>query len=308
MQNKRVSPARTILSLLAASAGLGLMSGCTTVALSDLTPKSLPENPSEIYTFTLRVKANSSVLDKSSIEPRIVIDGQTYPMKKSALGDSFYEFDYQLPPGRQEVAYYYLVNYKVSGASGESLSEAYTGVEHSQVIRRNVLELEASRGPVGSSIGILGRGFTPQDVVALNGTPVRTAYASPTSLSFFVPAMPSGQAYQVTVSGPLGNSPIGTFRIDGTNVTVTPDSLALRSGEQQVLTFTLSSAAPAGGLLLDVTTDVPSSVIMPEVLVPAGQTSVSVPVQGGRAGAGSLVLKGYAQGGDVTVPITVTAK
>jgi hypothetical protein len=291
--------------LLAAAAGLGLISGCTTVALTDLTPKSLPENPSEIYTFTLRVVSQSSV-DKSTIESRIVVDGQSYPMKKSSLGENYYEFEYQLPPGRQEIAYYYLVSYK--SGNQESQSESYTAVEHSEVIRRDVLELEASRGPIGSSIGVLGRGFTPADTVALNGTPARTVFASPTSLSFFVPALPSGQTYQVTLSSPAGNSPIGTFRIDGTNVNVSPDSLTLRPGEQQMLTFTISSPAPTGGLLLDVTTDVPSSVIMPEVIVPEGQTSVSIPVQGGRPGAGSLVMKGYAQGGDVTVPITVSAK
>jgi hypothetical protein len=110
------------------------------------------------------------------------------------------------------------------------------------------------------------------------------------------------------VSGPSGNSPVGTFRIDGTTVSVSPASLSLRPGEQQTLTFTLSMPAPAGGLLLDVATDVPSSVIMPEVMVPAGQTSTSIPVQGGQPGTGTLVLKGYAGGGDVSVPITVSAK
>ena len=308
MQNKRVSPASTILTLLAAAAGLSLVSGCTSVALSDLTPKSLPENPSEIYTFTLRATPQGAVVEKDTIAPRIVIDGQTYPMKKSALGENFYEFEYQLPPGRTEVAYYYLVNYQIATEGKQSLCEVNTGLEHSQVVRRNVLELEASRGPVGSIIGILGRGFTPQDVVAFNGTPVRTVFASPTSVSFFVPSMPAGQTYQVIVSGPAGNSPVGTFRIDGTSLSASPSSLTLRPGEQQMLTFTLTSPAPSSGLLLDVTTDIPSSVIMPEVLVPAGQMSVSVPVAGGRPGAGSLVLKGYAGGGDLTIPITVSPR
>ncbi len=308
MQNKRVSPARTFLTLLAAAAGLSLVSGCASVVLSDLTPKALPENPSEIYTFTLRATPKTAVVEKGTIAPRIVIDGQTYPMKKSALGENFYEFEYQLPPGRTEVAYYYLVNYQVATEGKQSLCEVNTELEHSQVVRRNVLEIEASRGPVGSSIGVLGRGFTPQDVVAFNGTPVRTVFASPTSLSFFVPSMPAGQTYQVIVSGPAGNSPVGTFRIDGTSVSASPSSLTLRPGEQQMLTFSLTSPAPSSGLLLDVTTDIPSSVIMPEVLVPAGQMSVSVPVVGGRPGAGSLVLKGYAGGGDLTIPITVSPR
>ena len=46
---------------------------------------------------------------------------------------------------------------------------------------------------------------------------------------------------------------------------------------------------------------------MPEVVVPAGESTISVSVQGGKPGTGSLVLKGYG-GGDVTVPITVSGK
>ena len=80
-----------------------------------------------------------------------------------------------------------------------------------------------------------------------------------------------------------------------------------RTGERQNLTFTLPSPAPVGGTLLDVTTDVPESVIMPEVVVPAGQTSVTVSVEGGRAGAGSLFLKGFGSG-EVNVAIKVTGR
>jgi hypothetical protein len=53
-----------------------------------------------------------------------------------------------------------------------------------------------------------------------------------------------------------------------------------------------------------VTTDVPDSVIMPEVVIPQGQTSVTVTVEGGKQGSGSLFLKGFGNG-EVTVPVTV---
>ena len=88
---------------------------------------------------------------------------------------------------------------------------------------------------------------------------------------------------------------------------VSPTSLAHRAGEQQTLTFTVPGMAPSGGLLLDITTDVPEAVIMPEVVIPEGQTSVSVTVQGGTPCNGSLFLKGYGSG-ELTIPVTVTAK
>ena len=89
-----------------------------------------------------------------------------------------------------------------------------------------------------------------------------------------------------------------------TNV-VTPAAVMLRSGEQQALTFTIPQVAPAGGMLIDVTTDIPDSVVMPEVMVPANSNSVTVPVQGGKPGTGSLFFRSSA--GESTVSVTVTA-
>jgi hypothetical protein len=302
MHNKRASLASTIL-LGFGLAAIALLSGCATVVLSNLTPTSLPENPSEIYTFTLRATPKTDMVVHQSVAPHIVVDGQNFAMKKSSLGEDLYEFEYQIPPGRTEIAYYFLVDYQMQGGNGPDTGQVYTELQHAAIQRRYVLSLEANRGPVGASVSVLGRGFTAQDAVAFNGTPVRTVFSSPTSLGFFVPALPPG-TYAVTLSSPAGNSPVGTFRIDGTTVSVSPASLALHAGEQQTLTFTLTSAAPTGGLLLDLTTDVPESVIMPEVTVPEGQTSVTVNVQGGKPGTGSLLLKGYGTGG-LTIPVTV---
>ena len=65
-------------------------------------------------------------------------------------------------------------------------------------------------------------------------------------------------------------------------MTADPAALSLAPGQKQSLTFTITHPAPAGGLLLDVTTDVPESVIMPEVIVPEGQSSATVTVEGGK--------------------------
>ena len=46
---------------------------------------------------------------------------------------------------------------------------------------------------------------------------------------------------------------------------------------------------------------------MPEVVVPEGQTSTTVTVEGGKPGAGSLFLKGYGSG-EVSVSVTVAAR
>jgi hypothetical protein len=304
MHKNHFAHARKFVLRLGAALGLLLLAGCD-LKIVNLTPSTLTENPSQIYTISARIETKDSTTIESSIVPHLIIDGQDVIMKKSAPDSDIYDLEYQLPPGRDEFAYYILVNYKTDNGGGVSTDrEAYIETVHVKIISRQVLSLEANRGPVGARIGLLGRGFTPQDIVYFDGAPARTVYESPTSLSFFVPSVDPNHDYKVSVSGTAGSAPVGTFRVDSLNVDVSPASLTLRSGERQSLTFTIPVTAPSGGLLLDVTTDVPDSVIMPEVVVPAGSTSVTITVQGGRAGSGSLVLKGYGTG-QVTVPITV---
>lgn len=305
MDLKRLSFARQLIPLSGACVALAALCGCTTVALTNLTPSSLPENPSGIYTFTLRVEPKSSTVIPDSITPRIVVGAQSHDMRRSDVSTEVYEFDYRLPAYQNDIAYYYLVNYNTGGDLVTNSHQAYTGVLHTAIVSRYVLSLEVNRGPVGARIGILGRGFSPQDLVGFDGTPVRTVYESPTSLGFFVPPLPPGRTYKVTIAGAAGNSVVGSFRIDPSDVTVEPASLALAPGQKQTLNFTIPNPAPSGGLLIDVTTDIPESVIMPEVVVPAGQTTVSVTVEGGKPGAGSLFLKGYGAG-EVTIPVTVS--
>jgi hypothetical protein len=307
MHTNRISPARKIILWLGASLLLALFTGCDNVTLTNLTPPALQENPSQIYTFTLRVspRSNSTVVE-SSISPTIVVDGQSHVMRKSPLGKDIYEFEYQLPPGRDELIYYYLVNYQIESSGNRLPREAYLDLVRAKIVRRYVLSLETNRGPVGARISLLGRGFTAQDTVYFEDSSARTVFESANALSFYVPALEPNRTYKIMLNGPAG-TPVGPFRVDPSSLTVSPTSLTLQSGESQTLNFTVPNAAPAGGLLLDLTTDVPESIIMPEVIVPQGQTTTTVTVTGGKPGSGSLYLKGYGAG-EVTVPVSVTAR
>src|SRR5688572_28099970 len=130
MHTNRISPARKIIVWLSAALGFALLAGCETVTLTDLTPKSMAENPSQIYTFSLRITPRTNTV--SGISPNIVIDGQSHKMKASPLGQNIHEFEYQLPAGRDRIAYYYLVNYNVEGNQTTTPKEAYTNVENVQ--------------------------------------------------------------------------------------------------------------------------------------------------------------------------------
>lgn len=307
MQTTRTSPARKILFCLGAALAWLVLPGCQSITLTNLTPPAIDENPSQIYTFTLRVTPHTNTILESSIAPHIVVDGKSYALRKSALGEGLWEFEYQLPADREQIPYYFLVNYNIEGNNVLTPAEAYTDLQHAVIVRRKVLSLDANRGPVGARISVLGRGFTPSDTILVGGTAVRTVFEAPTALSFFVPALDPNHNYPVTLQSPAGSSPVGTFHIDAGTVSIAPSTLTLRTGQRQQLTFTLPNPAPAGGTLLDVTTDIPDSVIMPEVMVPQGQTSVTITVEGGKPGSGNLYLKGY-DSGEVTVPVTVSAR
>src|SRR6185369_13385699 len=106
--------------------------------------------------------------------------------------------------------YYFLVNYNIEGNGTITPHETYTELQHVKIVHRYVLSLEVGRGPVGARISVLGRGFTSADAIAFDGTPARTSFESPTSLSFYVPALTPGRNYSVTLQSPAGNSPVGT--------------------------------------------------------------------------------------------------
>lgn len=306
MHTNRISLARKILLWLSAASMIALFAGCESVRLTNLTEPNFAENPSQIYTFTLRVARRATTVPLDTITPHIVIDGKSYDMKKSQLPDCW-EFEYQLPAGRDELAYYYLVGYQIENSSGRIPGESYTEVTHAKIVRRYVLTLETKRGPVGARVSLLGRGFTAQDTVYFGDSPARTVFESPNAISFYVPALEPGRNYQVNLNSAAGNSSVGPFHIDPSSVTVSPSSLTLRTGESQTVSFTVQTIAPPGGLLLDITTDAPESIIMPEVIIPQGQSSVIVTVTGGKAGNGSLFLKGYGNG-EVSVPFSVSGK
>jgi hypothetical protein len=113
-----------------------------------------------------------------------------------------FEFDYKLPAFQNDIGYYYLVDYTTQNAARQAPPGLHRTVQHAAIVSRYVLSLEVNRGPVGARIGVLGRGFTPQDLIGFDGTPVRTVYESPTSLGFFVPALTPGKTYRSRFRAP----------------------------------------------------------------------------------------------------------
>ena len=293
---------RNWLTLGMASVAL-FLAGCN-VKLVDLTPSTLKANPSHAYSITAQINVKNNAVIAGSLAPEIVIDGKAHTMSRVPGSESLWEYDYKMPPGRNRAVYYYLVRFQRKTASAVVTKEIYTEPKTFSVENRYSVELEVNRAPVGTRVAVLGRGFTRDDKVIVGGTPALTQVESATSIAFYVPSLPQGRNYNVSVLGLNGELSAGTLRIDASQIHVSHPPLNMTEGRRLPITFTIPSEAPPGGLLITVTTDVPDSVIMPEVIIPAGTRSTTIRVEGGEAGSGNLYveLDGYSE---VVIPVTV---
>lgn len=280
-----------------------IMAGCN-INVIDLTPSTMKANPSNVYTVTAQIRVKNSAVIKESLRPQIVIDGKVHPMSLTPGSTNLFEYDFRMPSGRSEAAYYMLIHYDRKTDSGAVTKEIVTELNRFSVENRYTVELEVNRAPVGTRVAVLGRGFTQDDKILVGDTPAATRFDSSTSLSFYVPSLPEGRGYDVKVMGISGEISAGTLRIDSSRVSVRLQPSTIAQGQSSLLVFTIPEEAPPGGLQIDVHTDIPDSVIMDFVRIEAGQRSTSIPVQGGSPGSGSLfiTIPGYSE---VVVPITV---
>ncbi len=289
-----MNKAKNIISFCASIAVL-LFTGCS--GLTNLTPERVPENSSRVYTLTMSAYINDGAVIKDTIKPYIVIDEQVIPMKevKDMKHDRLYEYDYTLPKGRKSAKYYFLLKYQVSnnidGVNKNREMKSPT-VYTLEPASRYIVNMQNERGPVGSSIAVLGRGFDKQDVIRVGGVDADTEYLSRSTLSFVVPPLKSGKTYDVELVGEKGEMWIGAFRVDTAKMGVSPSEINMNGGDLTTMIFNIGFSAPKGGYPIDVKTNIPSSVIMDEVVVPEGQSSVSVTLKAAAAGRGALYING----------------
>lgn len=282
------------------------LAGCSTHVVN-LTPPQFP--PSPTGTYTLKAQANvsqSTSVVPDSFEAFVVIDGKHYPMSKRTTNGSFFEYGYRPPSGKLLTRFYYVVNYLVKKKNGTPvLKQIISDLYQVQLPNTITLHLDKQRAAVDTRVKISGDQFTDQDRVLINGAPCETSFISPRELQFVVPDIKPGFGYIVEVFTSNGMLQAGTLRVDAANpLRVLPKELELKSGQPQALAFMLNYPAPFGGLYIDITTDIPDSIIMPEVLIPERARTVSVTIEGKNIGNGHLFIRA----GDlpeIIVPVTI---
>ena len=294
------------LTVSLAILGLGFLSSCRQPTFINLTSKNISQNPSGIYTLQTEVDIQDRRVDQNSIEVLAIVGGETIPMVKDPINPMLWSCDYKLLQGFDEATYYFQVNYKTKLNSGAlKPAEIKSDLQLFRLENRYVGNLASYRGPVGVEIAVQGRGLTKYDSITFGDEKAQTRYLSENELRFTVPALASGLDYPVQlIGGPHGALDIGNFRIDQSSLGVVPSSLEIASGDSSTLLFKIDYDAPNGGLPIEVRTNVPDSVVMPEAYIAEGDRTVNIPIRGGAPGEGKLIISapGY---GLIEVPVRV---
>lgn len=280
----------TLLALLT----LIILTSCS-VKIDTLTPTQLPANPSNIYTISARPWVRNESVDPKTVRMFIVIDGQRYTMQASPMGKHHFHYEYRLPKGRDSAIYYIEMHYRMRdfGDRPSPKKIIKSDTKHLRINQRYSIALDVDRAPLGTPIAVLGRGFRSSDQIFVGDRACDTRYISSNLLEFTLSGLQPNASYPVAIRGHGAAQPAGWLRVDpGNPLSVLPNRLTLKSGERKVLAFVLEHPAPSDGLEILVTTNIPQSIIMPEVFIPAEARSINIPITGGEVGTGSLYIKG----------------
>ena len=199
----------------------------------------MAENPSQIYTFSLRVTPRNTIRLRVVIRRSIIIDGQNHPDEEEPAGRGHLRFRISAPARPRPHRLLLSRQLPRSRATAPPRRRrAYTEVETVQIVRRYVLSLEVNRGPVGARISVLGRGFTAQDAIHFNGY----ARAHRFRIAECPQLLRSARSSRIATIRSRSTAP-PAIRPSARSASIraasrSPSPLSLRTGERQTLTFT----------------------------------------------------------------------
>ena len=221
-------------------------------------------------------------IKSETVEVFAVVGGEKLVMVQDEFNPELWSCDYKLPAGFDEATYYYEAKYSSVLDSGDTAERTVTSdLQVFRLENRYVGNLASYRGPVGSESAVQGRGLTKYDKILFGEEATTTRYLSENELRFIVPSLPSGIDYIVKLEGGAhGALEIGQFRVDESRIGVVPNNLEIQSGDSATLLFKIDYEAPAGGLPIEIKTNIPDSVIMNEALISEGDKTVNIPIKG----------------------------
>lgn len=281
------------------------LTGCS-VKIVNTTPDIAPASATGNYTLSAQAKVKKNTVVPNSLEAFVVIDGEQRAMQAAANVPNLFEYNYSAPTEKELARFYYVLNFATqkdqqAPVSVQIISELY----QVQLPSRISLRIDTTRAAVGTRVSIDGQGFSNKDIVFVDNTLAETIYISPTKLQFVVPEVKPDFGYSIEVRNTTRAQTAGYLRIEPASpLSVLPAKLTLEPSQRQALAFVLDTPAPYGGLYINVTTDIPDSIIMPEVLIPEGARTVSATIEGDKIGSGHLFINASGLP-ELVIPLTI---
>jgi hypothetical protein len=106
-----------------------LLAGCAT-SITNLTPLQQTRNPNNLYPVEVALDSNQQTVRWDSVQPRILVGSESYPMRGTLLMTNRWEGVVPVPPGASSVTYRYKVDYEYNSLgkpkAGSWLSAPYT--------------------------------------------------------------------------------------------------------------------------------------------------------------------------------------
>jgi hypothetical protein len=124
--NKRVVPV-CLLAIFLAS--------CATKVITNLTPSTLPRNPSGQYLVEMKLDSTQQSLRPGSISPLVVVDFNTYPMRPTLRMTNRWEVLVPVPANQDVIVYHFKVDYEYNKFGSKPGQGSLTSEQYKLTIR-----------------------------------------------------------------------------------------------------------------------------------------------------------------------------
>jgi hypothetical protein len=259
------------------------------VHIKNATPDVLPVNASGVYPLTLDFFVLSSGVNERNIVAHVCVDGRMLPMKRVSQGH--YSYEYRMPSDCTSIPYFFEVNYSRQTDNGLQHVREKSPTYHLSLSDHYALGLDTKRGTPGTVVTVIGRGFREGDMIYVDDQVTETKVISPTAIRFRLPSLPADRYYSVELANAQETLPVGTIFIDRGIIKTSPRALEIPKGKSVELVINLSSPAPGEGIEIDVTTDIPNAIVVPDVIIHGGKNSITIAVEGAESARGTLFLR-----------------
>lgn len=113
---------------LPAMAMLGalLLAGCAPTTVSNLTPRSVPANPTRTYPFEVTWDTSRKGVKSEEVKAFVVIDNTLYPMTRVPVAHNRWEALIPISEGRTYVPYKYRFDYIIPGITSKTRTSEWS--------------------------------------------------------------------------------------------------------------------------------------------------------------------------------------